>query len=84
MTVILMSFVLMLVLVAAMAIGVLLGRQPIKGSCGGVGAALGEKDYTCEICGDDPNKCEREQGDAKGGSALFYNADKNANKKADK
>ena len=48
-------------LVAAMSVDVLMGRKPISGSCGGVGAALGEENYTCEICGDDPNKCE-EQG----------------------
>jgi hypothetical protein len=35
-----------------------MGKKPIAGSCGGVAAALGEKDYTCEICGDDPNKCD--------------------------
>ena len=45
-------------LVSIMAIGVLVGRKPISGSCGGVGAALGEDDYTCEICGDDPAKCD--------------------------
>jgi hypothetical protein len=41
-----------------MAVGVLLGRKPISGSCGGVGAALGEKDYSCDICGGDVKKCE--------------------------
>lgn len=46
------------VLIAIMAIGVMLGKKPISGSCGGVAAALGENDYTCEICGDDPNKCD--------------------------
>jgi len=46
------------VLIAAMAVGVLMGRKPISGSCGGVGAALGEDDYSCEICGDDPSKCD--------------------------
>ena len=46
------------VLIAIMAIGVILGKKPISGSCGGVAAALGENDYTCEICGDDPNKCD--------------------------
>jgi hypothetical protein len=46
------------ILVAIMAIGVLVGRKPISGSCGGVAAALGEDDYNCEICGDDPAKCD--------------------------
>ena len=45
-------------LITGMAVGVLLGRKPISGSCGGVGAALGEKDYSCEICGGDIKKCE--------------------------
>lgn len=47
-------------LVAAMSVGVLMGGKPISGSCGGVGAALGEKNYTCDICGDDQNKCEEQ------------------------
>ena len=46
------------VLIAMMAVGVLMGRKPISGSCGGVGAALGEDDYTCELCGGDPAKCD--------------------------
>ena len=41
-----------------MAVGVLFGRRPISGSCGGVGAALGEKDYVCDLCGNDESKCE--------------------------
>ena len=41
-----------------MAVGVILGRNPIAGSCGGVGAALGEVDYECELCGGDETKCE--------------------------
>ncbi|MEH6824791.1 MAG: (Na+)-NQR maturation NqrM [Motiliproteus sp.] len=52
--------VFMLVIVAS-SVGVIMGRKPIKGSCGGVGAALGEKDYLCPVCGDDPNLCEKEQ-----------------------
>ena len=49
-------------LIAGMAIGVMMGRKPLSGSCGGVGAALGEEDYTCDICGGDPNKCEEQGG----------------------
>ncbi len=73
------SLVVVLTIIAAMSIGVLLGRKPISGSCGGVGAALGQDNYTCEICGDDPNKCD-EQSDggnvASKTSQLAYEADR--------
>lgn len=58
MTTILLGFFLLAFVIIAMSIGVLMGRKPISGSCGGVGAALGEKNYNCDICGGDPNKCE--------------------------
>jgi hypothetical protein len=58
-------------LISIMAIGVLMGKKPIAGSCGGVAAALGEKDFTCEICGDDPNKCDEI---SKTSTSLFTNA----------
>lgn len=61
MTTIFLAFILLALVIAAMSIGVLMGRKPIKGSCGGLGAALGQKDYKCDICGDDPNKCEDSQ-----------------------
>lgn len=67
----LFSLILLLLVTAGMAIGVIMGRKPLKGSCGGVGAALGEKDYTCDICGDDPNKC-----DEISQSSLAYDATK--------
>jgi hypothetical protein len=44
-------------LVAIMAIGVIMGRRPISGSCGGIGRINGE-DSECAICGGDPAKCE--------------------------
>lgn len=53
-----LAFVVLLLIMSGMAIGVIMGRKPLKGSCGGVGAALGEKDYSCDLCGDDPNKCD--------------------------
>ena len=40
-------------LVAIMAIGVMMGRRPISGSCGGIGRVNGE-DSECAICGGDP------------------------------
>jgi uncharacterized protein len=60
MVVYLTTLVVMLAVVAAMAVGVMMGRKPIAGSCGGVGAALGEEDYVCEYCGGDPSKCEKQ------------------------
>tara|TARA_B100000678_G_C18093177_1_gene455639 strand:+ start:369 stop:503 length:135 start_codon:yes stop_codon:yes gene_type:complete len=39
-----------------MSLGVLFGRKPITGSCGGL-QGLGEEGE-CEICGGDPNKCK--------------------------
>ena len=54
-----LSLVVFLTIVAAMAIGVILGRKPIKGSCGGM-SSLG-MDTACDICGGDTKKCEEEQ-----------------------
>ncbi len=52
----LIVFLTMLLVVAAMAVGVIFGRKPIAGSCGGI-AALGiEKE--CSICGGNRQKCE--------------------------
>ncbi|MEQ9022474.1 MAG: (Na+)-NQR maturation NqrM [Pseudomonadales bacterium] len=69
----------LLLITAIMAVGVLMGRKPISGSCGGVGAALGEKDYTCEICGGDEAKCEEQNASStstqKSARTNFYNAD---------
>ena len=48
----------MLFIMAAMAVGVIMGRKPISGSCGGIGN-LGIN-HKCDICGNDPNKCETE------------------------
>ena len=62
---------------AAMAVGVINGRSPIKGSCGGMGA-LGI-DTSCEICGGDPGRCDEETRggkSAKSKPGQFYSADK--------
>ncbi len=45
----------MLAVVAGMAVGVVFGRKPISGSCGGL-SALGSA--TCEICGGNPARCD--------------------------
>lgn len=49
MTTILLSFLIILSAIAAMAVGVLLGNRKIRGSCGGIAAG------GCELCGDDSN-----------------------------
>ena len=56
MTTLLLTFVFMLGVVGIMAIGVVMGRAPISGSCGGM-KALG-MDVECEICGGNPALCE--------------------------
>ena len=76
MTLFLVSFVLIALVMAGMAIGVMAGRGPLKGSCGGMGA-LGI-DTACDICGGNPQRCEEETrgGDAEPKPDLFYRAPK--------
>ena len=66
----------MLAFVILMAVGVLMGRKPISGSCGGM-AAIG-MESACDVCGGDKNKCEKESKKAAGASdnADFYDATK--------
>ena len=45
------TFTVMLAVIAAMAIGVMNGRRPISGSCGGLNSG------GCELCS---GKCKRE------------------------
>ncbi|MEQ8692164.1 MAG: (Na+)-NQR maturation NqrM [Pseudomonadales bacterium] len=52
------TFLFMAAMVGLMAIGVLMGRKPISGSCGGM-KALG-MDVECEICGGNPDVCKEE------------------------
>jgi uncharacterized protein len=46
-------------LFAGMAIGVILSNKPVKGSCGGLGAA--GVSAPCEICGGEPNRCDAQR-----------------------
>ena len=52
------TFLVFMVIIAAMSVGVMAGRAPISGSCGGVGK-LGI-DQKCDLCGGDPQICETE------------------------
>ena len=58
MTTLFFAFGFMLLMVALMAVGVLFGRKPIAGSCGGM-KALG-MEMECEICGGDLQQCDSE------------------------
>lgn len=79
---VLVTLVVMLLVVAGMAIGVIFGRKPLTGSCGGVGKALEEKDYVCDICGGDESKCdEKQQAAAKTEKSLAYELTPNKNQR---
>jgi hypothetical protein len=73
----LISVLVICLVMAAMAVGVMNGRAPIKGSCGGMGA-LGI-DTACDICGGDPQRCDEETRDGEVGKnnpEQYYSADK--------
>ena len=77
MTLFLISLLVIGLVMAGMAVGVIAGRPPIKGSCGGMGA-LGI-DTACELCGGDPKRCDEESRDGEVGRdnpELYYSADK--------
>lgn len=58
MATIFLAFIVMALIFAGMAIGVILSNKPIKGSCGGL-SALGMKE-SCMICGGDEKQWRRE------------------------
>ena len=58
MATILMTVVALFALVGLMSIGVIMGREPIKGSCGGINAL---ENGNCSLCGGEPDKCEELQ-----------------------
>lgn len=77
MAVFVLSAIIFGLVMAIMAVGVLSGRSPIKGSCGGLGAV--GVDSACEICGGDPQRCDEETDKANpevGGETPFYRADR--------
>jgi hypothetical protein len=70
------AFVVIGLIIAGMAVGVIFSNKPIKGSCGGLAnvGITGE----CEICGGNIEKCE-EQSDnvaSKDPAALSYDANR--------
>jgi hypothetical protein len=69
MATILITIVIMLLVFGAMAFGVLMGRQPIKGSCGGMSAIAAGG--TCEVCGGNPDRCPEERSGAEPGVGQY-------------
>lgn len=57
MATILLSILIALLAFAGMAVGLMFKREPIKGSCGGMGAMMGGEG--CAVCGGDQVKCPR-------------------------
>lgn len=48
-------FLVLMAVIAVMSVGVLFGKKPITGSCGGL--ANLEPGRDCELCGGNPSKC---------------------------
>ena len=48
-------FLVLMAVIAVMSVGVLFGKKPITGSCGGL--ANLEPGRKCELCGGNPSKC---------------------------
>ena len=67
-------FAFMAIFILTMAVGVIFGRKPISGSCGGM-AAIG-MESECDVCGGDKTRCDKDdayEGDSKADST-FYDA----------
>ena len=72
----LLVLAIVILLMVGMSVGVIFGRKPISGTCGGIGA-LGISS-SCDICGGNTQKCEESRADAAPVSAedLAYDASK--------
>lgn len=72
-TTFLVSLVVILLAIVLMAVGVMAGREPIKGSCGGLNK-LGLRDGDCPVCGGNPDKCDNPNGKQDGPASLARDA----------
>ncbi|MFE8071508.1 (Na+)-NQR maturation NqrM [Marinobacteraceae bacterium S3BR75-40.1] len=71
----LLALVIVLLLIAGMSIGVIMGRKPISGTCGGLNNMGGNT--SCDICGGNPQKCEESSTSATANTSdLSYDATK--------
>ena len=60
----LLVLLIVVLLIAGMSVGVIFGRKPISGTCGGIGA-LGIS-ASCDICGGNTQKCEESRSESDG------------------
>jgi hypothetical protein len=61
MMILLLSFLVIGLAVAGLAAGVIMGRKPLQGSCGGLNNFTEGKD--CELCGGHREKCAEINGE---------------------
>jgi len=57
----LLALLFLITIVAAMSVGVMGGRAPITGTCGGLNNL--SVDAECEICGGNPGRCQASRPD---------------------
>ncbi len=50
------TFLIIAIVIGIMSVGVIMGRKPVQGSCGGLNNVEGLDE--CELCGGSPNKCK--------------------------
>ncbi len=55
----LVTLAVFVIALVSMAVGVILSNRKIKGSCGGIGAVMGDGAKACEIC-DTKDECKEE------------------------
>jgi len=55
MSTMLITFLVLLILLLGMSVGVIFGKKPIAGSCGGLQGL--DPDRDCELCGGNLSKC---------------------------
>jgi hypothetical protein len=55
MSTMLLTFLVLLILLLGMSVGVIFGKKPIAGSCGGLQGL--DPDRDCELCGGNLSKC---------------------------